>query len=207
MKEIMFNNRLGPRSRMHDNILVGVVDSQQVLVLFNGENIPGFAQVTRHEYDKNGKWSADTWTVTIPDDADGFVLEENWELGVYFPHPTWDGAIKTLQAHAKQILISQTAAKRFIRHSFPKSAAKFDLADEELNKLSCNALADILAAQKELEAAGKEYAKLEVEINTQLEARNARQKAAELKEKTLNIKEAMKKGASLDALQAMFKGN
>lgn len=208
MKTIIFDDRIGSRSIKHLNLLFGMYQEHQVIVEFKGQNIEGVCHVINETYNKNGKWSHSTWEVALPNDVEGFVLYEDWEMGKYFPQKTWEGVkTKIVDAMKSSNLcfseLDMACVKRFITAKFPTTAEECNVADQILKNLNSN-FGELYEAQQALLAAQLDLERVKTAVQDLITARETRKQAESLRRKTGQIRTAMANGASLADLQAMF---
>jgi len=159
MNTIKINDRLGSRDTHHINI----VAFGDALIEFGGQSLPPAVRLVSIRFEKNGKWSYDEWTVEVHDDAEVFILTQDWGTGVWFPTATWDATVQRVRDAAKDGLpgVSDASIVRFIRAKFAKVAANLDTeaatwADSTIWSAAVAAQADAARAQADLSAAQAE---------------------------------------------------
>lgn len=208
MQTITFNDKIGNRGLKHLNLLLGSYKEQDVLVEFQGKNIEGVCHIINEDFTKSGKWSHSTWEVAVPDDVRAFEMHQDWEMGKYFTHKTWEGVKdKFVESMIKCQLpyqeIDMDCVKRFVTMKFPTTAQECNTTEQILNGLNSN-FGELYEAQQELMAAQAEFNSAKTAVQDLITAEETRKQAESLRTKTREVRAAMAKGMSLADLQALF---
>lgn len=201
MNIVTVNDGIGDRGRKHVNVLV----SDNGMVAFNGQSIPGAVRVLSVNYDKAGpRWSKTTWEVELSEGIRMETLTQEWGTGCWLNAKTWSEAVKELREKLKVPQMSDDVCRTFIRIELhPKVSMALD---QESNRWDAgiNNMDDLLAAQKELALVQQEAVNILAEAEMQQHAALLREQAAATSAKVAQARELLKKGVSLADLKALL---
>jgi len=198
MKEISFNDGIGNRGLNSMLVLFSQTDS--VLTEFLGENIKGLAVIVKKDYNKNGKWSSNTFTIRIPDNVVAFRWTQDWDMGTYLVGEDWQ------EAYNHFILASEFPCdfetfERFVYFRFPKMAKIFCETAEDLSTVGEESLASI-----------RELQSLQMDIEKNIIAQELKNKKTKIAEETtkrlekvLEISQKLKGKMTLEDLKELMK--
>lgn len=209
---VEFNDRRGQRGRAHINLIAArLPNGQQVIFEFTGKNVPGVLTVVSKHFTKEGKWSANYWTVELAEGVIGFTHSQCWGSGEWLDSGCWRETVQEiswgtrhLSAVYKTVELDADAVERFVRSTWPDQAKRLDAAEADRAAEPSAALVTLLAAQEELAQAQKSHAAILADVARLEEAETIKAEAAALRERTARAREAMKRGIGLADLKELL---
>ena len=193
MKEITYNDKMA--SRGLDSMLVLFSQKDSVLTEFEGENIKGLAVIVKKDYNKNGKWSSNTYTIRIPDHVVAFRWTQDWDMGRFLVGEGWQETYDHFII-ASEFPCDFATFERFVYFRFPKMAKRFCETEEDLaniGKESLDSIRELQQIQRDIEKAiiaqELKTKKTKIAEETAKRLEKVSKIAEKLKGKTLSLEE------------------
>lgn len=142
MIELEWSNQIGSRGRKPWLLLI----KGETIYVFTGENIPGVVAIVGNSYCKNGRWSENTFRLSIAEGVRTISGRAGWETGTFLeglaavthqPTNRWVDVSNALG-------VSMSKTREWLLDNYPKAASKLD------------AIEDAIAAIDEAEPEGAE---------------------------------------------------
>ncbi len=204
-KTASYNDGMASRSRHSMFLLYDT--KEQFLTIFQGQDIEGFCIVLARDYNKNGKWSSNHYTIAIPEHVLTYFWQQSWELGRYVDSETWQEAFEDFKSKDDEFSqIPFEVFENFVRAELSTAAQRLDATKNKLQNQYQPDLINALKKQQQLKIEiGNQIRKERDEMERIQKEETEKAKAKEIEQKVEVLKSKIKGGIiSLDELQQMY---
>lgn len=205
LKKIEYTDQLLSRGR--EKMLVIYDPKTGSLVKFGGGDIPGLAVITKYDYRKAGKWSAEKLEISIPLHCQTYVWQEDFDTGEWIQYRVWDEAYAWFLGRSGFEGLDFNVFKAFVRLNMTKKSIELDGVTAKIANLYCP---ELVQAQKEADEIKSRLAASIKEVEEEQAAakrlEQEKAQAAEITKKTEAIRAKLQgRKMSLADMQELYK--
>ena len=202
MKEVTVNDGLRSRRRS-SKILVGCTNG---IFEFKGVTVPNAVRVLKKEYEKNGVWSKNVWTLGVEDGFQVITHVQDFGTGKYFNEESWSSVFSTVRSWFNDDIanaLTEEKIKAFMATVFTPTFNKLNDNEREYSVVNGSAL--ILAEQQKLYEAHLQLKKEKEKIVEEIKFLETEAEVKRIQAQTKHLQDILKDGKmSLADLKALL---